>query len=338
MDWAQLHEVTAPNEKPAPGWLFKEICDAARQFPQDMPDTAEYLMRCVAGDSKTSSMKACLTVRHLADEVPAFRQYMQRCPGALAILEAMAKPPALAQAASLEPVATKVAREAAVRALRSCTSRESCEKELHAARIKERCQGFGNYAPPDPGPQKRLGVVDHVATIVGDAVVDTVDEFREKGAVGAVRDGIADAADLIIEGVGAVWDLLGGRRNRREADADADRICRPADERGAGAACGPGGGPRPASGFAPPAPARAPSAAAFYSGAFGQGAVGAGYAFDVGALQGPPAGAGGGGAPAAFAAGVEPMAAEPPPLPAEPEDLLSFGEGPAAGSEPLNLL
>lgn len=327
MNWNNLHEATAQNEKPAPGWLFQEICQDAMQHPQDVPDAAEYLMRCVACDSKTVCMKACLAIRHLADEVPHFRQYMQRCPDALALLQEIAEPPQLAQARSLERPEAKVAREAALRALRSCVSEVSAAEQMQKQQLKSRIQAFGNYMPPEdeaPQTQGARGLVDKVAGFVGDAVADTVDDFREKGAVGAVRDGVADAADLILDGVGAFWEFLGGRKNKAAQPAE-DRICRPYDEGLAyTTGCAPGGGA-----FAGvPAPASAPG----YQGAFGRGAVGAGHAFHPALFQQDPSVAAYGlGAPAAVPTLPKTTAPEPaaPAAPAELEDLLSFEDEPS---------
>lgn len=215
MDWAKLHEATSQAEKPVPGWLFREICRDAAQSSQEIPDIAEYLMRCVSCDSEGVRLKGCLVTRHLADEVDAFRQYLASCPEALALLKDVSAPPPLAITASIERPETKVLREAAARALRSCTSNSAQEAEKKA-HVQGRIQGFGNYIPPEE-EQPRQGVhgaVDQLAGYVGDAVADTVDDIREKGAIGAVRDGVLDAADLLVGGVGAVWSLLAGRSAR----------------------------------------------------------------------------------------------------------------------------
>jgi len=231
MDWNKLHEVTAQNEKPAPGWLFREICKEAVAHPQDAPDVAEYLMRCVLSDSRTVSMKACLAIRHLADEVLTFRHYMQRCPEALEALQEVAAPPKLAQSLALESPDVKVSREAANRAFKACIQQGDREKEAQANNLRTRIQGFGNYAPPEEElpPTGAHGMMEQVGGFVGDAIADTVDDFREKGAVGALRDGVADAADLIVDGVGAFWSFLGGRKAAAAKPKVENRICCPRD-------------------------------------------------------------------------------------------------------------
>lgn len=373
MNWSNLHEVTVQNEKPAPGWLFRDICRDAQQFPQDIPDCAEYLMRCVASESQTVCLKACLAVRHLADEVPQFREYMQRCPEALNILKDVSTPPQLAITASIERPEAKVQREAAARALRSCLSQVSVEAEKKA-QVQERIQGFGNYAPPEE-EQPRTGVqgaVDSMAGFVGDAVGDTVDDFREKGAIGAVRDGVLDAADLLIDGVGAMWSFLGGRKNAPAPVAE-DRICKPREGISVGVGASgfyPGassaqGAPMPCMGATPVAggagfaAASAPPAA--YSGAFGRGNVGAGYSFSPAMLQQaglavpqsyPAPQPGGGSFPHAdphLLCGSGTAQASPtdaqtvlgltaPAVPCEPEDLLSFEDEIEPTSTPADLL
>lgn len=232
MEWNNVYEVTASNAKPAPGWLFKAICDNAQSSQEAIPDLAEYLIQCAASSDRTVAMKACLTIRHLADEVIEFRQFMQRCPDALQILAKSAAPPTLAQARAVEQPAAKVGREAASRALKSILS---TQRPVDAAKasLQHRIQGFGNYEPPPDEDTKPVagvrGVADSILGVVGDAVADTVDDFKEKGAVGAVRDGVLDAADIIRDSVGAVWGFLGGRQVR-QAQAAAEqkqRICHP---------------------------------------------------------------------------------------------------------------
>eukprot|EP00439_Symbiodinium_sp_Y106_P053214 s1427_g7.t1 len=190
------------------------ICDDAEHYPEAIEDLAEHLMTCVTSLNHTVAMKGCLCVRHLAeelcttpsnsnsDDVREFRAFLRRCPEALELLAAVARPPTLTQARSLEREEEKFHRIAAERALRAILL-ESSEREK--ASVRARCEGFGNYMPPpDPEEQPQTGAagfVNEVVGFVGDAVADTVDDFREKGAVGAVKDGIADAADLIRDSV-----------------------------------------------------------------------------------------------------------------------------------------
>mmetsp|Transcript_8970 Transcript_8970/g.19803 ORF Transcript_8970/g.19803 Transcript_8970/m.19803 type:complete len:461 (-) Transcript_8970:200-1582(-) len=318
MNWNNLHEVTAQNQKPAPGWLFREICREALQFPEDVPDAAEYLMRCVVSDNRTVGMKACLAIRHLADEVPDFRRYMQRCPEALGVLEDAAEPPKLAQAQSLERPEMKVAREAARRALASCLGRGE-PKEVQASHLQERIQGFGNYAPP-PEEDPEAGsnsLIDKVAGFVGDALADTVDDFRDKGAIGAVKDGMADAADLIADGLSSVWTMFSGRRNQPEVVED--RICkpRPMAARGTGSF---GRGVYSQDAYS------AAAAQGSFQGAFGNGFVGASHPL-----------------PADFASshstGASQTLPKPPQEDAIMEDLLSFDQpSPRGAAPPADLL
>lgn len=145
-------------------------------------------------------------------------------------LAKLARPPLLPQAQSLEREEDKIYRIAAERALRAVVS--STESFLEKECVRARCEGFGNYMPPmeaEEVPTGVAGLVNEMVGFVGDAVADTVDDFREKGAVGAVRDGIADAADLIFDSVNSVWGLLGGRKVReaQAASTPVKRICQP---------------------------------------------------------------------------------------------------------------
>eukprot|EP00435_Cladocopium_sp_Y103_P026751 s148_g6.t1 len=212
MNWENLFEATNAVDKPVPGWLFKEICTDVEHYPEHVPDVAEHCMRSVLSHQRMVSLKGCLVVRHLAEEVFDFRAYMIRCDEALEHLARLARPPLLPQAQSLEREEDKIYRIAADRALRAVVS--STESFLEKECVRARCEGFGNYMPPTEAeevPTGVAGLVNEMVGFVGDAVADTVDDFREKGAVGAVRDGIADAADLIFDSVNSVWGLLGGR-------------------------------------------------------------------------------------------------------------------------------
>jgi len=228
MNWENLFEATSAVDKPVPGWLFKEICDDVQRYPEYVPDAAEHCMRSVLSQQRMVSLKGCLVLRHLAEEVVDFRSYMRRCDQALEHLERLARPPLLPQAQSLEREEDKIYRMAADRALRAVVAPQpSAEKEC----VRARCEGFGNYMPPpevEEVPTGVAGLMNEMVGFVGDAVADTVDDFREKGAVGAVRDGLADAVDLISDSVSSVWGLLGGRKVREaQAAAPVERICQP---------------------------------------------------------------------------------------------------------------
>ena len=40
------------------------------------------------------------------------------------------------------------------------------------------------------------------------------EDFKEKGAVGAVKDAVADAGDILIDGVSGCWGQCCGKRGR----------------------------------------------------------------------------------------------------------------------------
>eukprot|EP00930_Biecheleria_cincta_P034079 TRINITY_DN23585_c0_g1_i1.p1 TRINITY_DN23585_c0_g1~~TRINITY_DN23585_c0_g1_i1.p1 ORF type:complete len:437 (-),score=116.82 TRINITY_DN23585_c0_g1_i1:83-1393(-) len=229
--WSHVYDATSVDEKPTPGYLFKEICTGTQSCPEAVPDLAEYLMKCASGKNPTVALKATLCIRHLAEDVREFQRFMRRCPDALQLLASAAEPPRLAISQSIERQDAWIAREAAARALRAIIQ-DNGQKAQQAARVRAKCEGFGNYMPP-PEDQRPKGIVDKMAGFVGDALADTVDDFREKGAVGAVRDGILDSVDIIRDGVGSVWGFLGGRKEREKVEAQQraeiqqQRICKP---------------------------------------------------------------------------------------------------------------
>lgn len=320
VNWNNLQNATSPDNKPTPGWLFNEIIQDVKHSPKDCPDVAEYLMQCVCSDQLNIQLKAVLCVKHLSAEDVTFQQYMQACPGAIKILEDIAAPPIVPQARSLEPQEVKTVRDATTSSLVAIRTPHTVEKSTEAASLKQKIQGFGNFEPPkEEDPNKPNGVVGQVGEFVADSVGDMVDDFREKGAVGALKDATIDALDLVLDGVDAVWGWVAGKG----AD-DAPRICQPTGGPAAGATGsmmlpgggfvggGVGGAP---SGFAPP-PQQPASASNHYAAAFGGGVVGANNPVQVG---GPPA-------PAALPALAPAPAPQPKAPPPAPVDLLSMDE------------
>lgn len=329
VNWSLLQNATAPDNKPTPGWLFHEICMDVRNSPKDTPDVAEYLMQCVCSDQLNIQLKAVLTVKHLAAEDVTFQQYMQACAGALKVLEDIAAPPIVPQARALEPQEVKTVREATEAALKAIRTPHTVERSTESASLKTRIQGFGNFEPPqEEKDTKGKGVAVQAADFVADSIGDMVEDFREKGAVTALKDATVDALDLVLDGVDTIWGWVAGK-----SEADQPRICQPtAPQLGAMAggsftmqgAPGFRGSPMPGA-FAPPPPKA--SASNHYAAAFGGGVVGANNPVQMG----PGAFAPSFGAPAhsfgppSFGHREEPKA----PAPAPVVDLLSMDE-PAA--------
>lgn len=77
--------------------------------------------------------------------------------------------------------------------------------QVDRAALAARIQGFGNVNPPpleeETGATLAKRAVSRLGDIVGEEVMLTVEDFREKGAVGAVKDAVADAGDILIDGV-----------------------------------------------------------------------------------------------------------------------------------------
>eukprot|EP00933_Yihiella_yeosuensis_P008846 TRINITY_DN11452_c0_g1_i3.p1 TRINITY_DN11452_c0_g1~~TRINITY_DN11452_c0_g1_i3.p1 ORF type:complete len:532 (-),score=152.01 TRINITY_DN11452_c0_g1_i3:440-2035(-) len=82
------------------------------------------------------------------------------------------------------------------------------------ALLAQRIQGFGNVNPP-PIPDETAGSVakkamGRLGDLVGEEVMLTVEDFKEKGAVGAVKDAVADAGDILIDGVSGIIGWVRG--------------------------------------------------------------------------------------------------------------------------------
>lgn len=333
VNWNLLQNATSPDNKPTPGWLFHEICQDVRNCPRDCPDVAEYLMQCVCSDQLNIQLKAVLAIKHLAAEDITFQQYMQACAGALKILEDIAAPPIVPQARSLEPQEVKTVRDATKSAITAIHTPHTVEKATDAASLKQRIQGFGNFEPPpEEQPSKTAGITGQVAEFVGDSIGDMVDDFREKGAVGALKDATIDALDLVLDGVDAVWGWVAGRR-----EDGAPRICTPSNVAGAGtfvSGAGAGGaafGSMPSGAYGPPPVAHPQSASNHYAAAFG-GVVGANNPVMLsGATPMPSMGVAA--LPVAAPPPQEtapPVEKRPPAPPPPPVDLLSMDEPRAA--------
>lgn len=329
VNWSLLQNATSSDNKPTPGWLFHEICLDVRSNPKDTPDVAEYLMQCVCSDQLNVQLKAVLAVKHLAAEDVTFQLYMQACSGAIRVLEDIAAPPIVPQARALEPQEVRTVREATDAALRAIRTPHTVERSTEAASLKTRIQGFGNFEPPPEECDVRAnGVAGHAAEFVADSIGDMVDDFREKGAVTALKDATVDALDLVLDGVDTIWGWVAGK-----SEVNQPRICQPtAPVHGAmsGGSFMLQGAPgvRPGA-FAPP-PA---FASKHYAAAFGGAAIGANNPVHMGQFGVIPLATYP--APGTFAA---PIQEEPKPkAPTAPVDLLSMDE-PAEPAAPKQVM
>eukprot|EP00434_Breviolum_minutum_P034970 symbB.v1.2.030953.t1/scaffold3543.1/size54354/4 len=80
--------------------------------------------------------------------------------------------------------------------------------------LAQRIQGFGNVNPPpleeETGANMAKKVMGRLGDMVGEEVMLTVEDFKEKGAVGAVKDAVADAGDILIDGVSGIIGWIRG--------------------------------------------------------------------------------------------------------------------------------
>lgn len=80
--------------------------------------------------------------------------------------------------------------------------------------LAQRIQGFGNVNPPpleeETGATVAKRAIGRLGDMVGEEVMLTVEDFREKGAVGAVKDAVADAGDILIDGVSGLVGWIRG--------------------------------------------------------------------------------------------------------------------------------
>lgn len=105
------------------------------------------------------------------------------------------------------------------------------QQQSDRAALAQRIQGFGNVNPP-PLEDETAGnvakrAVRNLGGIVGEEVALTVQDFKEKGAVGAVKDAVADAGDILIDGVSGIVGWLRGEAPQEEetqASEDAQKV------------------------------------------------------------------------------------------------------------------
>ncbi|CAE7568020.1 unnamed protein product [Symbiodinium natans] len=300
---------------------------------QDTPDVAEYLMQCVCSDQLNIQLKGVLCIKHIAMEDVTFQTYLLSCPGALKILEDIAAPPIVPQARAIEPQEVRTVRDATKTALEAIRTPHSVEKSTAGASLKARCQGFGNYEPPpEEEPAKKNNIAGQAADFVADSIGDMVDDFKEKGAVGALKDATVDALDLVLDGVDTIWGWVAGSK-----ETDQPRICQPTNQPqmpGQFAGAGPTAGysASPPAGFqAPAAPPK--TSANHYAAAFGGGVVGANNPVMVGGLPNSQPAQSYAAGPSVPTPTPEPAAEPPKPAPAPMVDLLSMEE-PASSAKP----
>jgi len=94
------------------------------------------------------------------------------------------------------------------------------------AALAGRIQGFGNVNPPaledDTNSTVAKRAVTRLGDMLGEEVMLTVEDFREKGAVSAVKDAVADAGDILIDGVAGLIGWIRGEEPPEEENAASE--------------------------------------------------------------------------------------------------------------------
>mmetsp|Transcript_74652 Transcript_74652/g.139372 ORF Transcript_74652/g.139372 Transcript_74652/m.139372 type:complete len:391 (+) Transcript_74652:83-1255(+) len=114
--------------------------------------------------------------------------------------------------------------------------------QVDRAALAARIQGFGNVNPP-PLPEDNASTVakravGNLGDMLGEEVMLTVQDFKEKGAVGAVKDAVADAGDILIDGVSSIFGWVRGDPPEEEESAAADDAAKVLSQGPRGAAYG----------------------------------------------------------------------------------------------------
>eukprot|EP00929_Paragymnodinium_shiwhaense_P057800 TRINITY_DN2894_c1_g2_i1.p1 TRINITY_DN2894_c1_g2~~TRINITY_DN2894_c1_g2_i1.p1 ORF type:complete len:440 (+),score=131.81 TRINITY_DN2894_c1_g2_i1:71-1390(+) len=89
-----------------------------------------------------------------------------------------------------------------------------------------RIQGYGNFNPPpmeeDDAKTVTKKVISNAGSMLGEEIALTVQDFKEKGAVGAVKDAVVDAGDILIDGAASIFGWLRGDPPQ-EDDEDTEK-------------------------------------------------------------------------------------------------------------------
>ncbi|OLQ04878.1 hypothetical protein AK812_SmicGene12012 [Symbiodinium microadriaticum] len=111
--------------------------------------------------------------------------------------------------------------------IKKTTYDEHCGQDDHdEAMLAQRIQGFGNVNPPpleeETGATVAKKALGRLGDMVGEEVMLTVEDFKEKGAVGAVKDAVADAGDILIDGVSGIIGWIRGEPPAEEESEKAE--------------------------------------------------------------------------------------------------------------------
>mmetsp|Transcript_16264 Transcript_16264/g.37524 ORF Transcript_16264/g.37524 Transcript_16264/m.37524 type:complete len:392 (-) Transcript_16264:156-1331(-) len=114
--------------------------------------------------------------------------------------------------------------------------------QVDRAALAARIQGFGNVNPPplqeDNASSVAKRAVGNLGDMLGEEVMLTVQDFKEKGAVGAVKDAVADAGDILIDGVSSIFGWVRGDPPEEDESAAADDAAKVLSQGPRGAAYG----------------------------------------------------------------------------------------------------
>ncbi|EEQ98156.1 hypothetical protein Pmar_PMAR001971 [Perkinsus marinus ATCC 50983] len=210
IDWELIRYATNTDNKPTPGYAFNDLITNIRENPQGVPDVAAYLAECVAGDHAHVKLKALLCMKHLANRVPPFRIQLRSYAAVIEQATQFTGPPSPTYGD--EPY--RLVRDTAT-AVWDITFNQGDDIDNATQSLQKRIQGFGSAPTGNTnGPSAASTVLHGAADYVGDAIYDVVLDYREKGAVGTLRDATLDAADLVADGLetAAGWmrDMLAG--------------------------------------------------------------------------------------------------------------------------------
>lgn len=108
--------------------------------------------------------------------------------------------------------------------------------------LAQRIQGFGNVNPPpleeETGSVLAKRAAGRLGDMIGEEVMLTVEDFKEKGAVGAVKDAVADAGDILIDGVTGIVGWLRGDPPAEEDNPQSEDATKALSNGPSGAAYG----------------------------------------------------------------------------------------------------
>ena len=209
--WELLKDATSPEDKPTPGWLFHEISKQLSAEPQCISQAVDYLTQCAQFGLPMVQLKGLVLLGNLIANLPGCVEAVRENEKCIEAIKTLAATEVTVNAGMQE----QLLRDRANKVLEQIETGVDARAQAQKEKMKERIHGYGNYEPP-PVDENEMDL-GPVGKVVGDSIQEVVDDFREKGAVNALKDATLDAVDIVVDGVALVGGFLKSALGKRSA-------------------------------------------------------------------------------------------------------------------------